>query len=265
MITIGGHQLLKMEFPRLKVSPEWYGILGRLPEFFYGVVYGGSGEGKTELCVQLAVELSRFGKVDWISYEQGFGPDLQDAAQRNNVVNYPISFSNPWKESKRKRNKLACLAYPKSRNENINQLFEDLVFKMSQKKGARFYFIDSVDSSRFTKEMCEYLRTKFPKKGIIFIAHGKRGEPKGAVAQEIEFMGSIGIYVENFIAYPLKSRWGAVTPKVINEERARLRNPLFFETQDKELLAAKKVEEKEKRKKKAAAKKTKEQPINIEQ
>lgn len=248
MKTIGGHQLLSMTFPRLPVSERWYGILGRLPEFFYGIVYGNSGEGKTEFCVQLAIELSRFGKVEWVSYEQGHGPDLQDAAARNNVQNYPISFSNPWVSTKRKANKVV-LNYPRCKNERINQLFEELIMKIAAKKSAKFWFIDSADTCKFTKEMCEYLRTTVgARKGILFIGHGKGGEPKSGLGQDIEFNGSIGFYVEHFIAYPNKSRWQGNKPLVIVEHLARERNPLFFEFANKPAKVTAKKKEKPARK-----------------
>ena len=227
MKTLGTEQLLAMKFERLPLSERFFKTLGRLPQCFMIIVYGDSGEGKTEFCVQLAKELTKFGKVKWMGYETAHDADIQDAAGRNDFKGLPISWVDPWEIKERK--KKPVLDFPRCKDENINRLFEDFVCEILGKKSARYWFIDSIDGSKFTEEMIMWLRPKIRKtKGLICIAHAKGRAPKKEVSKAVEFYGHIGIYVKSYIAYVEKNRFGGFEPYVVYEKKARELNPLFF-------------------------------------
>ncbi len=209
-----------MVFERMPLSEKFKGLLGNIPFCFVICIYGRSGNGKTELSLQLAKEFSKHGKVEWVAYETGHGADMQDAVNRNDFTGLPISWTDPW-------------AKPKP---GVT-LFSALVAKMRKPHSAKYWFIDSYDATKFTEEEILQIQTEFgTKKGIVWIAHaddtGKK--PHKSVAKKIEYYGQCGICVRNYIARCInKNRFGGFDPYVVYEKRARELDPLFFEARDK--------------------------------
>lgn len=190
-------------------------LLGKLPKFFIAVIFGFSGNGKTEFCIQLAKLLTRFGKVAWLSYEQRHSSDLQDATIRNNMDEHSGNF---------------FVIDPIANKPKDVSLLEDLDNYLSKRNSPQFIFIDSIDYTRFTWDDYEFLKNKYAgKKSFIFIAHStKSGILKKRISEQILFDGGLGLFVSNFICYPQKNRYGGFEPYVVFEEEARKRNPAFF-------------------------------------
>ena len=219
MATIGTEQFLRMKFERLAVPEKFKGILGNMSKVFMIIFYGKSGHGKTEMCIQLAKMLAGIDRVQWESYEQGHSADLQDAIARNDLKGLPIGWSDPYKDIR----------------EGVT-LFEDLVARMSRPKSAKYWFIDSIDATKFTEADVLELRRLFgKKKGIVFISHVNGKVPFTHAGKKIEYYGHAGFFVNNYIAQAInKNRFGGFDPYVIYEKRARELNPLFFEKRDAE-------------------------------
>lgn len=215
MKTLGVKQFQQMAFKLLK-QPDgaFKEHLGLIPKNFISIVYGRSGNGKTEYCIQMAKYLAGFGKVLWLSYEQGHGVDLQNAINRNNMHEVSGNF---------------LVADPTEDLKKGVTFLEDLDKTLSKRNSPDFIFIDSVDYTRFKWEDYEFLKRKYgKKKGFIFISHIKGREPKSTIGQDIKYDGHIGTVVRDYIAYHDKNRFSSFEPYVIYEERARLLNPLFF-------------------------------------
>lgn len=230
MKRIGTMQLRAMKFERLDLSEDWKKHLGNLPvKSFVLIAYGESGEGKTEYMMQLAKELMRFGKVEWLGYETGHDADIQDAEARNNLNG--VIWTDPWEKRKPEQT-----------------IFDDIAGAICRRKGAKYIFIDSYDATKLLEEEIMELHRLAKKKNkcLLWIAHAKgKKEPQKTVAQKIEFYGHVGIYVKHYIATPMKNRYGGWDERIIYEERARDRNPLFFAKREE---AAKASEPKRKRK-----------------
>lgn len=255
MSTLGTDQFAKKKFERLALSDEWKPVMGNLPSEFMIAVYGESGEGKTEFCLQLAKELTRHGSVKWMEYESGHGADIQDGIVRNDFKGLPINWDDPWEEDKGQQRAIAAFVpppdMPMQKNAMANRVFISLYIEMSKPKSAKYWVINSVDATGLNKEQVMWLFVKFKKKkGIIFICHSQGTTPILSVSKAIEFYGQVGIHVKHYIARPLKSRFQGFTPRVVFEQRARELDPLFFIEYDKKEQEQKKVEKK-KRKPKA--------------
>lgn len=239
MKVLGIKQFHQKRYKLLDLKKSKFkGLLGEVPKSFICVIYGFSGNGKTEFCVQLAKELTNFGKVAWLSYEQRHGLDLQKATMRNNMQDatgkfYPID---------------PVAALPEG-----HTLLEDLDAYLSKKNSPDFVFIDSVDYTGFTWEDYVFLKNKYGhKKGFFFIAHStKSGRLKKTISEKIVFDGGMGFFAKDFICFPEKNRFGGFEPYIIYEEQARKRNPVFFA---KRLQDQKPVENPQKKVKKATQK-----------
>lgn len=215
MKSLGIDQFLKKKFKLLGICQEWRGVLGELPDSFMGIIYGASGNGKTELCIRLAKYFTQFGRVAWLSYEQGHGYDLQRAIVRNNMAHCNGKFT---------------VIDPMKKVHAGKSIFEELDAYLGKRGTPQFVFIDSLDYARLTFEQYDAIKQKYGnRKAILWISHSKGKAPKSALGRDIEYDGGFGIFVSKFIAEPVKSRFGAVDDYIIWEERAREKNPLYFE------------------------------------
>lgn len=217
MKVLGVKQFHQMSFKFLPISEAWAGTLGKVPHNWIAVIYGFSGNGKTEFCVQLAKMLCEFGTVGWLSYEQRHGSDFQASTKRNRMEEVSGRF------------------YPIDPIANIPQgvsLLEDLDNYLKKRSSPDYIFIDSLDYTGFTWEDYVYLKNRYgSRKTFIFIAHSsKNGTLKKTISERIVFDGGMGVFVSHYIATPVKNRFGGFEPYVVWEDRARLVNPVFFAT-----------------------------------
>jgi energy-coupling factor transporter ATP-binding protein EcfA2 len=190
-------------------------LLVEIPKGFIAVIYGFSGNGKTEFCIQLAKVLTQFGKVAWFSYEQGHSKSLQKATTRNKMQEVSGSF---------------LVIDPTSDRTKGVSFLEDLDNYLSRKNSPDFVFIDSVDYTGFSWDDYVFLKEKYAtKKGLFFIAHStKNGILKKRISEQIVFDGEIGFFVKDYICFPEKNRLEGTEPFVVWDEGARRRNPAFF-------------------------------------
>ncbi|MEO0333253.1 MAG: hypothetical protein AAF223_16470, partial [Bacteroidota bacterium] len=216
MKVLGIKQFHQKTFKFLKIKCERFSaLLGKVPQHFIMVVYGFSGNGKTEFVMQLAKLLSKFGTVIWLSYEQRHGSDLQMATLRNKME---------------ERNGKFLVVDPIENLDADTNLLDDLDAYLERRPSVKYVVIDSLDYTGFGWKEYSYLKEKYAgKKSFIFIAHStKTGSLKKAISDRIIFDGGMGFFVQHFICHPEKNRYGGFTPYVVFEEKARERNPTFF-------------------------------------
>jgi hypothetical protein len=219
MKSIGLKQLKQMKHSFLDLPEEWTPLIGRLPETFNGVLFGKSGQGKSELGM-------RFDRVAWMGYEQGHDADLQIAINRNNMYEECDGLFIPI-------DPLQKLPPKKHENETRAELLlRDLDTYMGKRNSPRYLFIDSLDYTGFTFDMYKYLKEKYKKKkGVIYMAHAKGKQPKLQVTKDIIYDGQFGIYVHNLVAEVEKSRIGGRFPYMIWPEEVKRRaenNPKLY-------------------------------------
>ena len=214
MKVLGIDQFQKKKFNLLDYEGKFKPTLGNIPAAFMMVIYGESGNGKTEACLQLAKELTRHGKVAWLSYEQGQGFDLQTAINRNKMEEVSGKF---------------LVIDPSENRVKGKSFFQELVDFLSKRGSPHFVFIDSLDYLRLTWEEYVYLKDKFgKKKAIIFIAHATGSKPKLRITEQIYYDGGFAFIVKKYIMHVMKNRFGGFEPYIIWDEKARQLNPKFF-------------------------------------
>lgn len=214
MKNLGVIQFQQKTFKLLPIEGKWKATLGCIPAHFMAIIYGDSGNGKTEFCIQLAKYLTQFGKVQWLSYEQGHGFDLQTAINRNRMEEVSGSF---------------IVSDPVADLDANTSFIKDLHAYLKKRNSPDFIFIDSLDYTQFGWEEYNFLKTTYGnKKTFIWISHAKGKKPMKRIGEQIMYDGGIGIFVNKFIAHVTKNRFGGFEPYVIYEQKARELNPLFF-------------------------------------
>jgi hypothetical protein len=180
----GVKDFLNKKFKTLAFAGDWSDFCGQPEENFSAIVYGMSGNGKTDFCMQFAKMLSRFDKVYYNSFEQGISKSLQECLIRQKIseVAGRIVFGHM-------------------------ETFEQIKERLAKKKSPKFCFIDSRDYMGMTTDQFKELKAMFPKKCFIIICHEDGAKPKGNHGKSIEFMVDIKIRVRGFVAMP-RSRFG---------------------------------------------------------
>ncbi|HNP24646.1 MAG TPA: ATP-binding protein [Panacibacter sp.] len=192
--ALNANEFLNKQFQVLPFTGSWLSTFGEPENNFSMIIYGKSGQGKTELCIMFAKYLTRFGRVLYNSFEQGYSKSLQDAIRRQGLdeVSAHILFTH-------------------------KERYDAMVSRLKKKKSPRIVFIDSVQYIKLAYEQWQELRNLFPKKMFIMIAHAEGDEPKGGPAKAIEFDVDIKVLVKGYQAHP-KSRFGGNEPYTIWEE-----------------------------------------------
>lgn len=205
MRAVGVKAFIEKSFHTFAFEGEWKDSFGEPEKNFKMICYGGSGEGKTEFMVRFAKYLATFGKVSYVSPEQGISKSLQDAIIRNNLddVSGKVMFLS-------------------------GGLFSELVVYI-KKSQSRIIIIDSLDYMKLTVEQFKILVKTYPKKAFIIIAWAKNGTPKSQHAKDIEFMCDIKSLVENFTITLPTSRFGGNKPFVIwDNGKKKVKQPDLF-------------------------------------
>lgn len=190
--------LLSKKFELLPFTGKWEKAFGQPCKQFSMMITGASGQGKTELAIQLSKYLTNFGKVAYNSIEQGFSHTLQMAMQRNHMENVADKFSILDKEQ-----------------------LPELIQRLRKQRSPDFIVIDSIQYLQANKK--EYFAFKnefYPKKGIIYISHVDGNEAKGALAKDIWYDVDIQVPVEGFRGVPKKRLNGGGEAYIINSELA---------------------------------------------
>lgn len=170
---------------------------GMLTRNFSMIIWGHSGNGKTNLIIQLVRNFLAFGDVLYVSYEEG----TEATMQRTALLHLDGDF--------------ACAI----RFADHTMSFEELQNRLRRKRSEQFIIIDSLQYSRFKYSHYILLKEEFCKKSFIYISHAKGKLPKGGVADDIRYDVAIKVFVEKYIAFII-SRFGSKKPYVIWEEGA---------------------------------------------
>ncbi len=177
-------QILKKKFKEMSFEGKWEKSFG-IPEMSgVWIVWGHSGNGKTNFALQLARYLTTFGKVVYNTLEEGARKSFALAVQRSNMKSVKSKFSILDREP-----------------------FEDLKDRLRAHKSPHVIIIDSLQYLDLKK--CEYtsLKEEFPDKLFIFISHAEGKHPKGSLAGFVRYDADVKIWIQGYKAI-ITSRFG---------------------------------------------------------
>ncbi len=185
-------------FEGIPLTGKWREAIGT-PELAHSwIIWGQSSSGKTTFNMQLLKELSQFESVIYNSMEEGLSSSIQTAFNRAQL----------------------------KASDNVQLVQEsmgELTTRLKKKNSANVVFIDSVPYTRMRLSQYFSFCEQFPGKLLIWVAHAKGKEPKGALADDIRYDAFVKIYVEGFRAF-IRSRFtsgGGDTAMDIYKEGAR--------------------------------------------
>jgi len=198
--VLGVKNLLQKKFNYLQPLPEKIrASFGDLVDNFIMVVWGQSGNGKSNLLMQLLKVLVIFGKVLYVSLEEGTEASIVKTVKRH--------LSEEDFEGK-------------VHFADHEMTYEKLTLHLAKKKSAKFIIIDSVQYWNINYEQYKELKERFKRKTFIFISHAKGKLPDGTTANKIRYDAGIKVHVEGYVAKVI-SRYGGNRPYEIWEQGAR--------------------------------------------
>jgi hypothetical protein len=204
--TIGLKQLAQKVYTFIPSLPQdILDSFGKLEDAFDMILYGASGNGKTNCIAKFLMALlaALKCKAHYVAYEEGHGATIQEMMIHRHKM-------------------LEVLGNVLQVTDHMT--YDELVSAMSKRQSAKVWIIDSIQAARFTAEQCADLKRKFvlsrKKKIIIYVSWSEGKFPQGACAKSVEYYANIKVRVEMFIAF-IRSRYGGNKNYIIWEEGAK--------------------------------------------
>ncbi len=181
---ISSEALQGMDYAMLDFQGKWNAFFGYPSLNFHCVLTGMSGEGKSTFAIQFASYLAEnFGRVLYVSGEEGFSKTFKDKFINNNAVSPDL-----------------YVADLRSYDEIVKEILPDTY---------HFIFIDSLDNMRIDAEKMKQLRERYKESALITISQStKDGKMRGSY--EIVHDCDIGVKVESGVAVTTKYRFKAI-------------------------------------------------------
>ncbi len=140
-------------------------------------ISGQSGMGKTSFMLEMAKELSKFGRVLFNSLEEGTSRTMQNAWIRHKVA-----------ECGR-------------RIQLIKEKPNELLKRLEKRQSPEFIIIDSFQYTGLNFDQYLDLKKKFPNKLFVFNSQMDGNKPMGKTALKVNYDADLKIWVEGFKAF----------------------------------------------------------------
>lgn len=199
MKALSVKQAFSIVFKLFEFTGLWLQAFGKPETTGFWYLGGGEKNGKSTFAMMLAKYLTNFGKVLYVSAEEGISQQvvhamkfagLSDTEKNFHIINY-----EPWEELKK---------------------------RLQSRKCAKIIFIDNstIYRDEITKKMVSELLQKQSNKLIIMICHEEKGQPDNALATHWRKLAKIIIQAEGLKAIVSGRCPGGTL--MINVEKANL-------------------------------------------
>ncbi|MBB1541523.1 MAG: ATP-binding protein [Flavobacteriaceae bacterium] len=170
MKALSVKQAYSKKFKKFEFEGIWQEVFGN-PETTGGwIIHGDEKQGKSTFALMLANYLTKFGKVLYISAEEGISEHFTGAMKRMGIndtnKNFKIIEYEEW---------------------------EDIEERMKKRQCQKIIFIDNITKyvDEITKAKLKELMMKHQDKLIIFVSHEERGMPDTAAGRYWRKMSKI--------------------------------------------------------------------------
>lgn len=171
-------EIAQRTYKCLEWDGEWAEAFGYPEENSTWFISGASAAGKSSFVMQLARKLTEYGRVLYLSYEEGVSQSFQERVLRFNMDAKQGSFRVVTEDT-------------------ILEVKE----RLRKRHSANFVIIDSVQHAGWEWPETKALVEEFPKKSFIFISQEYKSQPSGKTANRIRYMAGVKVRVVGFRAY----------------------------------------------------------------
>lgn len=172
-------EIAKKTYKTLPWGGRWEEAFGLPEERATWFISGASASGKSSFVMQLAYELTHYGQVLYLSYEEGLNQSFQER-----LLRFDLDKRQGW-----------FRVVP-------NDTLDDLTARLKKRHSAKFIIVDSFQMSHWDYAEVENLvQNVFPKKCFIFISQEEKGQPTGKPARRLRYLADVKVRVQGFRAY----------------------------------------------------------------
>ena len=178
---ISSQELAKYDYEALDFKGRWFEFVGQPSLTFHCAIHGKAGEGKSTFAIQFANYLANsFGRVVYISGEEGFSKTIKDKFVNNNAMSQNLYVADL---------------------RNYNDIIKEIGVN-----DFHFIFIDSLSNMRIDGDNLKQLFERYKNSAIIVICQAtKDGKMRGSY--EIIHDVDIEIVVKEGLAETNKNRF----------------------------------------------------------
>jgi hypothetical protein len=180
--------LANKQYKELDFKGQWFDLFGNPSIDFHCAIYGNPGSGKSTLAIQFAGYLAEgFGKVVYISGEEGHSKTIKDKFVRNHVLSDNLHVADL---------------------RNYDEIIKEIAVDRFH-----FIFIDSLNNMRIDAEKLKLLRARYEDSALITISQvTKDGKIRGS--NEIVHDADIEVIVNKGRAVSNKNRFTQFTKEI---------------------------------------------------
>ena len=195
---LSASQVLTIKRKTIQLEGAWGDCRGEIDRTGVVLVWGQSGNGKSSAVMSLAKELTKHGKVLYVSLEEGYALSFQNTLRRYSMQECGARFQVITNES-----------------------IEDLTARLKKRRSADFVIIDSFQFTQLNYRRYLEFKKANRNKLIIFVSHAKGRQPAGSAAFSVKYDADQKIWVEGYKAISNGRYIGNTGECIIWEEGAR--------------------------------------------
>lgn len=196
--SLSASQVLAIKRPTIKLDGAWGDCLGEIDRTGVVLVWGQSGNGKSSAVMSLAKELTKHGRVMYVSLEEGLALSFQNTLRRYHMQDCGARFQ--------------VIA-----NVDLDTISQHL----KKRRSADFVIIDSFQYTQLNYKRYLAFKKMHSNKLIIFVSHADHKQPAGRAAVNVKYDADQKIWVEGYKAISNGRYIGSTGEYIIWEEGAK--------------------------------------------
>lgn len=174
---LSASQVLSIKRKTIQLDGAWGECLGEIDRTGVVLVWGQSGNGKSSAVMSLAKELTKHGKVLYVSLEEGYALSFQNTIRRYSMQECGSRFQVVTGED-----------------------IETISKRLEKRRAADFVVIDSFQYSQLNYRRYLEFKKRHSNKLIIFVSHADGKQPAGRSAVSVKYDADQKIWVEGYKA-----------------------------------------------------------------
>lgn len=171
-------EIARKTYKTLPWGGKWEEAFGLPEENSTWFISGASGNGKSSFVMQLAYELTHYGQVLFLSYEEGVSQSFQER-----MLLHELDRRQGWFRVV------------------TTDTVDELTARLKKRHSAKFIIVDSLQDSGWEWRDVKGLLEAFPKKSFIFISQVAKGQPLGKTAVRVRYKAGVKVSVQGYRAY----------------------------------------------------------------
>ena len=176
--SLSAQKALSIKRRTIQLEGAWGDCFGEIDRTGVVFFWGQSGNGKSSAVMSLAKELTKHGKVIYISLEEGLSYSFQNTLRRYSMQDCGARFQVVAGET-----------------------MEDLSKRLLKHKSPDFIIIDSFQYTQMSYRSYIEFKNKHSNKLLIFVSHADGKQPAGRAARSVKYDASLKVWVEGYRAF----------------------------------------------------------------